>query len=110
MYGFDDGCGPYVPVWKRRQQAAKKIAQLKKSGHSVKPVVIEGRAIAITFWGKAWCDNLEVYSDFGSRLPRGRSYARNGSVIDLQIAIGKLSALVRGSEIYSAEVDIPPLH
>ena len=109
MYDFYGGFGPYVPVWKRRQQAAKKIAQLKKSGHNVKPVVIEGRAIATTFWGKAWCDNLEACSDFASRLPRGRSYARNGSVIDLQIAIGKLTALVSGSEIYSAKVNIRPL-
>ncbi len=109
MYDFYGGFGPYVPVWKRRQQAAKKIAQLKKSGHNVKPVVIEGRAIATTFWGKAWCDNLEACSDFASRLPRGRSYARNGSVIDLQIAIGKLTALVSGSEIYSAKVNICPL-
>src|SRR6202158_2204824 len=55
----------------RRERAAKKIAQLKKSGHNVKPVVIEGRKIATTFWGKSWCDNLEVYSDFASRLPKG---------------------------------------
>src|SRR5260370_3183072 len=109
MYDFYGGFGPYVPVWKRRQQAAKKIAQLKKSGHNVKPVVIEGRAIATTFWGKAWCDNLEACSDFASRLPRGRSHARNCSVIGLQIAIGKLTALVSGSEIYSAKVNICPL-
>jgi uncharacterized Zn finger protein len=109
MYDFYGGFGPYVPVWKRRQRAAKKIVQLKKSGHNIKPVVIEGRAIATTFWGKAWCDNLETYSDFASRLPRGRTYARNGSVIDLQIAIGKLTALVSGSEIYNAKVNIRPL-
>ncbi len=109
MYDFYGGFGPYVPSWKRRQQAARKIAQLKKSGSNVKPVVIEGRAIATTFWGKAWCDNLEAYSDFANRLPRGRSYCRNGSVIDLQIAIGKLTALVSGSEIYSVKVNIRPL-
>ncbi len=109
MYDFYGGFAPYVPSWKRRQQAARKIAQLKRSGRNVKPVVIEGRAIATTFWGKAWCDNLEAYSDFANRLPRGRSYARNGSVIDLQIEIGKVTALVSGSEIYSAKVDIRPL-
>ena len=109
MYDFYGDFDAYVPVWKRRQRAEKKIAQLKKSGHEVKPVVIEGRKIATTFWGKAWCDNLEVYSDFANRLPRGRTYARNGSVIDLQVATGKLTALVSGSEIYSAKVNIHPL-
>ena len=80
---------PYVPVAQRRAQAAKEVEKLKKKGRVVTPVVIEGRKIAQSFWGKAWCDNLERYSDFESRLPRGRTYVRNGSVIDLQIAQGK---------------------
>lgn len=100
---------PYIPVWERRQQAQRKIAALKRRGRKTNPVVIEGRAIARTFWGKAWCDNLEAYSDFGNRLPRGRTYVRNGSVIDLQIEKGKLAALVSGSRIYTVNVDIRPL-
>ena len=100
---------PYIPIWERRQQAERKIAALTKRGSKTNPVVIEGRAIARTFWGKAWCDNLEVYSDFGNRLPRGRTYVRNGSVIDLQIEKGKLKALVSGSRIYTANVGIRPL-
>ncbi|MGD1036593.1 MAG: hypothetical protein ABR878_05235 [Roseiarcus sp.] len=101
-YGFP----PYVPVAKRREQAARELAKLVKKGHAVAPVVIEGRQIARSFWGKAWCDNLELYSDFESRLPRGRAYVRNGSVIDLQIARGSLRALVSGSEIYQVKIDI----
>ena len=69
------------------------------------PVVIDGRTIAETFWGKAWCDNLERYSDFANRLPRGRTYVRNGSVVDLQIAPGAVTALVSGSTIYKVKVD-----
>ena len=65
-----------------------RVAKLAKKGQTLSPVVIEGRAIATTFWGKAWCDNLERYSDFANRLPRGRTYVRNGSVVDLQIAPG----------------------
>ena len=61
---------PYVPVAKRRAQAGKAVAKAKKAGQDLHPVVIEGRAIAKTFWGKAWCDNLEAYSDFENRLPR----------------------------------------
>ena len=72
----------------------------RKKGQAVSPVVIEGRAIATTFWGKAWCTNLEGYSDFANRLPRGRTYVRNGSVVDLKIEKGRIKALVSGSELY----------
>ena len=97
---------PYVPVAKRRAQAAKEVEKLKKKGRTIHPVVLEGRKIAQSFWGKAWCDNLERYSDFDNRLPRGRTYVRNGSVVDLQIARGSLRALVSGSDIYEVKIDI----
>lgn len=97
---------PYVSVAERRAQAAKEIAKLKKKGRIITPVVLDGRKIAQSFWGKAWCDNLERYSDFETRLPRGRAYVRNGSVVDLQIAKGKITALVSGSEIYKIDVAV----
>ena len=100
------GYREYVPVARRRAKAAKEVAKLKKHGRAVSPVVIEGRKIARSFWGVAWCDNLERYSDFANRLPRGRTYVNNGSVIDLQIARGKVEALVSGSEIYRVKIDI----
>jgi uncharacterized Zn finger protein len=100
------GYRPYVPVSQRKAQAAREIEKRKKKGQNVSPVVIEGRAIAKTFWGKAWCDNLESYSDFANRLPRGRTYVRNGSVVDLQIEAGKIAALVSGSEMYKVGIDI----
>lgn len=84
-YGGYYGWKPYVPVAKRRRQAELAAAKLKKKGHDVSPVIVEGRTIAKSFWGKAWCENLERYSDYDNRLPRGRSYVRNGSVLDLQI-------------------------
>ena len=106
-----DGWGwkPYVSAAERRLRALREIAKLTKKGHLVSPVVIEGRTIARTFWGKAWCDNLERYSDYESRLPRGRTYVRNGSVIDLQIAPGEIKALVRGSAIYKVTVIVAPV-
>jgi uncharacterized Zn finger protein len=107
MSRYDDyGWTPYVPVVERRRKAERAMQKLKKKGHPVWPVVIDGRAIAKTFWGKAWCDNLERYSDFENRLPRGRTYVRNGSVVDLQIAPGEVSALVSGSEIYRVAVKV----
>jgi uncharacterized Zn finger protein len=81
----------------------------KKQGHAVSPVILEGRTIVKTFWGKAWCENLERYSDFANRLPRGRTYVRNGSVIDLQIAPGSIQALVSGSSIYKVAVKVTPV-
>src|SRR3954464_7366429 len=100
---------PYVPVAKRRAQAAREVARRVKKGEDVSPVVIEGRAIVSTFWGKAWCTNLESYSDFENRLPRGRTYVRNGSVVDLKIAKGRITALVSGSELYTVQIDIAAL-
>ncbi len=97
---------PYVPVAARRRQAARQMARLKKKGHEALPVVIDGRKIARTFWGQAWCQNLERYSDFENRLPRGRTYVRNGSVVDLRIAPGAVTALVSGSEIYEIEMKV----
>lgn len=100
------GYKAYVPVAKRRADAAKQVKSLSKAGQTVSPVVIEGRRIAASFWGKAWCDNLERYSDYANRLSRGRTYVRNGSVIDLSIVEGRVEALVSGSEIYEVRVDI----
>jgi uncharacterized Zn finger protein len=100
------GFRPYVPVAARRAQAAREIEKFRKKGRAVSPVVVEGRKIAKSFWGKAWCDNLERYSDYANRLPRGRSYLSNGLLIDLQIERGKVEALVSGSEIYNVKIDI----
>lgn len=112
-YGrYDDyggGWAPYVPVAQRQRQARQEAAALAKKGHRCEPVVIDGLAIAKTFWGKAWCDNLDSYSDYANRMPRGRTYVRNGSVIDLGIDTGRVRALVSGSEVYRVDIDIQPL-
>jgi uncharacterized Zn finger protein len=101
---------PYVPVAQRRAQAAVYAAKLaKKEKRLLCPAKPEGRAIARSFWGQAWCDNLESYSDFENRLPRGRTYVRNGSVIDLQIERGRVKAIVSGSEIYRVTIAIRTL-
>jgi uncharacterized Zn finger protein len=100
---------PYVSVAQRRAKAVKHAQKLAKKGQTLAPVKIEGSMIARTFWGKAWCEHLESYSDYANRLPRGRTYVRNGSVIDLQIAPGKITAMVMGSELYRGTVAISPL-
>jgi uncharacterized Zn finger protein len=109
MSWFEFERKPYVPVAERRRRAERKLAKLKKKGQTIAPVKIEGRTIAASFWGKSWCSNLERYSDFENRLPRGRTYVRNGSIVDLQIAKGHVAAKVAGSELYSVKIAIAPV-
>ncbi|HUX38348.1 MAG TPA: hypothetical protein VMV44_10645 [Rectinemataceae bacterium] len=103
------GWQPYVSVAERRRKAEREMAKLAKKGELAKPVRIEGKAIAKSFWGKAWCKNLEGYSDFSNRLPRGRTYVRNGSVCHLEILPGEVRARVSGSELYTVTIKIKPL-
>ncbi len=103
------GFAPYVPVAARKADAARKVTSLRAKGRDIRPVALAGRAIAATFWGKAWCANLESYSDYANRLPRGRSYLRSGCVVDLQIAPGEVTALVQGSSLYEVRVVIEPV-
>lgn len=104
-YGFP----PYVPVAERRKKAEREAAARRKKGEELSPVAVRGRGLADTFWGKAWCANLERYGDYANRLPRGRTYVRNGSVIDLKMEPGRVKALVMGTHLYRVEVDITPL-
>ena len=103
------GWGRYVPVAERRAKARKKMEALRKKGLDVSPVEIEGGKIARTFWGKAWCEHLESFSDYENRLPRGRTYVRNGSVCHLEIATGEIKAMVSGSELYTVKIGIKTL-
>lgn len=108
-YGYGYGFRPYVSVAQRRAKAQRETAKLAKKGQVISPVKLDGRTIAGSFWGKGWCDHLESYSDFSNRLSRGRTYVRNGSVVDLQIKPGKISARVMGSELYEIDITIEPL-
>lgn len=93
----------------RRQKAAREARRFAKAGQQMSPVAIDGRAIVQSFWGKAWCTNLESYRDFENRLPRGRTYVRSGAVLDLRIAAGKITALVCGTDLYNVAIVIKPL-
>src|SRR5271157_3105129 len=111
-YGYGGGYGgwaPYVPVAQRRREAAKKMDALRKKGVDIQPVTIEGRKIARSFWGEAWCDHIESFSDFENRLPRGSTYVRNGSVCHLAVAKGAIEAKVSGSELYTVRINIKTL-
>lgn len=110
--GYDGDYGgwpPYVPVAERRRRAMQKMKSLQKKGLDLQPVTINGRKIASSFWGDAWCEHLESFSDFENRLPRGRTYVRNGSVCHLAVAKGQIKAMVSGSSLYNIEVSITTL-
>lgn len=100
---------PYVPVAERRAKAKKKMDKLKKKGTNIQPVELFGKKIAHSFWGKSWCEHLESFSDYENRLPRGRTYVRNGSVCHLDIQTGRIDAFVSGSELYKVTVQIKSL-
>ena len=100
---------PYVSVAERRAKAARAMQKMAKKGQKITPVSIEGRKITKTFWGDAWCTNLEGYSDYENRLPRGRTYVRNGSVVHMTIEKGQIVAFVSGSELYEVVINIKPL-
>ena len=108
-WGYYGRWPTYVPVAERRKKAERQLKKLRKNGQPVSPVTIEGRTIARTFWGKAWCDNLETYRDYENRLPRGRSYLRNGLVVDLQVSGLAVKAMVSGSSIYDVTITIKAL-
>lgn len=94
-----------------RNRAERTATKARQKGKQYSPVVLQGRTIAHSWWGKAWCSNLERYADYGSRLPRGKRYVRSGAVVDLQIQQGKILARVQGRSPrpYKVEVRISPL-
>lgn len=100
---------PDAAELKRKSEASRRSAE--KKGKTLEPVVIQGRAITKSWWGNAWCANLERYADYESRLDRGKRYVRTGAVIDLKIEKGKINARVQGSRKtpYKVEIRISPL-
>ena len=100
---------PTTSELKRKSEASRVSAE--KKGKRLEPVVIQGRKIAKSWWGRAWCDNLERYADYESRLSRGKRYVKTGAVIDLSITKGRIQAKVQGSRKtpYKVEIRISPL-
>jgi uncharacterized Zn finger protein len=101
----------YVSVAQRKKNAAKKAKALEKQGYVLEPIgkLKSPMKIATSFWGRSWCRHLESFSDYSNRLPRGRTYVRNESILHLHIESGKVTAMVNGSELYELEIAIDPL-
>ena len=106
-YGFPK----YVSVAQKKAKAERKLNALKRKNPGIKPIIIEGRALAKTWWGNSWNRNLERYADYANRIGRGRSYVRHGAVLDLQIKPGQINAMVMGSASspYRVTITIKPV-
>ena len=101
--------GEYVSAAERQAKTRRDMAKLEKQGQKIEPVSLTGSQIAKSFWGKSWCQHLESFSDYSNRLPRGRTYVRNGSVCHLKIDPGQITALVSGSSLYEVAISVTPL-
>ncbi|MEV6693956.1 SWIM zinc finger family protein [Micromonospora sp. NPDC051196] len=66
-------------------------------------------AIGVSWWSRRFVEVLESFA-LGTRLTRGRSYARAGQVVRLDIAPGMVSAAVQGSRPrpYQVHIALPP--
>ena len=62
-------------------------------------------AFASRWWAKRWIAVLESFN-IGARLGRGKSYARQGQVLDIQIVRGEVKARVQGSRKQPYQVSI----
>lgn len=101
----------HVSVGELRKKSEKQKIKSANAGRALEPIQIEGRKIANTWWGAAWCANLEHYADYRNRIGRGKSYVRAGAVIDLTLKGGTIKARVQGSRKlpYKVEVKIEPM-
>ncbi|MDE7245837.1 MAG: SWIM zinc finger family protein [Oscillospiraceae bacterium] len=110
-YWYGEGGFSQPSAEKLQQFAAASQKKARDKGLIWEPVVIQGRTIAKSWWGQAWCRNLERYADYSNRLGRGKRYVRTGAVVDLKIQKGSIQALVQGSRKtpYQVEVNISPV-
>jgi uncharacterized Zn finger protein len=67
-------------------------------------------AFGESWWAKRWIEVLEGF-DIGARLGRGRSYARNGQVLSIDVAKGAVTAKVQGSrpQPYKVRIELKVL-
>ena len=108
---WDETYYPQPTEAELRRNVEQTTQKAGKKGQTLHPVILQGRTIAKSWWGKAWCANLERYADYETRLSRGQRYVRSGAVVDLQIQTGKIHARVQGTRKtpYKVEIRISPL-
>lgn len=98
----------YESVAEKKLKAERKLKKLRKSDPTVEPVILTGRTIAKSWWGKSWCTNLESYADYSNRITRGKSYVKQNAILDLKVNTGRVESKINGSgnKIYNCTIDI----
>ena len=110
-YWNTEGTYSQIPVEELRRKARESAGKARKKGQELEPVIVKDKKIWRSWWGQAWCVNLEQYADYSSRLDRGKRYVRSGAVIDLKVQKGRIEARVQGTRKtpYKVEVRISPM-
>ena len=110
-YWNTEGTYSQIPVEELRRKARESAGKARKKGQELEPVIVKDKKICTSWWGQAWCVNLEQYADYSSRLDRGKRYVRSGAVIDLKVQKGRIEARVQGTRKtpYKVEVRISPM-
>ena len=91
-----------------RAMARDSVKRAGKKAEKYNPVrcLTKRGSICETWWGQAWCENLERYADYANRIDRGKSYVRSGAVIDLSVDEGHVLAKVQGRRKAPYKVEI----
>lgn len=85
--------------------ASRKVAASRKLAVGGKPPRTRGAELASQWWSQRFTTVLESYG-LGSRMERGRRYARGGRVLELTVKAGKLEARVQGSRSVPYRVSV----
>lgn len=72
-------------------------------------VMARGGELASTWWARRWMSTLDGFG-WGGRLSRGRAYARNRRVLDVEVSPGVIRARVQDARLtpYRIEMTVEP--
>lgn len=100
---------PRLRVADLARLAQQRRENLLQEGRQLHPVQGSSRNLASHFWGRAWMKHLALCEAGGLCLAPGRTLLRHGCVLDLQLAPGRVEALVSAQELVEVQIDIAPL-
>ena len=106
MCGYEEQ--PRLKTADLERLAQQHREQLLAAGVELHPVVSRSRKLATRFWGSAWMRHLAVCESGGLCLAPGRTLLRHGCVLDVQVAPGRVTALVSADALYDVELRLTP--
>jgi uncharacterized Zn finger protein len=94
----------------RASRGQRQLDERRAAGAPLRVVTPSHRqALSDTPWGQAWNRHLMEHSHYASRMPRGRTLLRKGSVMDLDVSPGVITAIVAGTQVYDITIKVAPL-